>query len=335
MKILLSHASHLGFGGIERHVIDLAEKLAISHEVAVLVDPYHTKRLPNGVKAYPVDMNKSRINPKLIWEFHKAIKEYAPDIIHAHGGKAASIIKKIKRLSPDLKTVVTVHGIKKNLSCYQGHNAIIAVSEAVKKAVRSQLATIITSGIREFSTIQTGIHPPETNGKTILIAVGRLSKVKGFNDLIAACEELSVNLWIIGEGDQRNALETEAKKRNVKLWLPGHRHDVGWLIKRADALVISSSREGGPYVLGEALLCKTPCVGYNVGNMNQVLPPEWMAPQGDIQALKKILIAATQMPENLFKDKETVFGRAKSIYSLSNMTEQTETLYKKVLSEAT
>lgn len=100
----------------------------------------------------------------------------------------------------------------------------------------------------------------------LILGVGRLAKQKGFSNLIRAFARVRsrqpVRLLILGEGDQRSALERLVCDLGLKedVALPGFVKNPYPYMARADVFVLSSLWEGLPTVLVEALALGTPAV---------------------------------------------------------------------------
>jgi glycosyltransferase involved in cell wall biosynthesis len=110
------------------------------------------------------------------------------------------------------------------------------------------------------------------------IAVGRLSREKGYADLIDAFARLQPlsggpTLLIVGEGEDRARLEglISGKGLNERVRLLGLRHDVSELLEACDAFVLSSHWEGGPLVLLEAMGAALPVVSTRVGTVQEMV----------------------------------------------------------------
>ncbi len=105
--------------------------------------------------------------------------------------------------------------------------------------------------------------------KPIFIAVGRLSKQKGFDTLVKAfaiyLKSRDATLLILGDGQERLALEALAKKEGLTdyLVMPGFVNNPHKFVMAADVFVLSSRYEGLPNVLIEALALRTPVVATN------------------------------------------------------------------------
>ena len=104
-------------------------------------------------------------------------------------------------------------------------------------------------------------HPVRTPPR--ICTVGRLEAQKNLFALIEACAGLDVELEIIGEGSQKEALAAHAQAQQVKLHLtsrmehrllPGH-------LARAAVFALVSHYEGHPKELIEAMAAATPVLG--------------------------------------------------------------------------
>ena len=100
----------------------------------------------------------------------------------------------------------------------------------------------------------------------VFVSVGRLEPVKGYCNLLQAValykEQHPVKLILVGEGSQRNALETQRRSLGLEdsVDLPGFVKNPIPLVAAADAFVLSSRSEGQGMVLLEAMAVGTPIV---------------------------------------------------------------------------
>ena len=100
----------------------------------------------------------------------------------------------------------------------------------------------------------------------VLLAVGRLCKQKDFSTLIRAFAQVrqthSARLLILGEGEERPALETLVRQFDLEkvTSLPGFVPNPYPYMVRASLFVLSSKWEGLPGVLIEALFCGVPSI---------------------------------------------------------------------------
>ncbi|MGF1591436.1 MAG: glycosyltransferase [Pleurocapsa sp.] len=103
----------------------------------------------------------------------------------------------------------------------------------------------------------------------VFLAVGRLNPQKDFPNLLTAFAQVrkqtKARLLILGEGSEREKLETMIDKLGIKehVLLPGFVKNPYAYMKRASCLVLSSREEGLPTVLIEAMACGCPVVATN------------------------------------------------------------------------
>ncbi len=115
---------------------------------------------------------------------------------------------------------------------------------------------------------QTASPSPFLSGPgPFLLGVGRLGPEKGFDRAIRSLPPLKQThphsqLWIIGEGSERDSLQQLAHHLGVadSVFLPGFQPDVARWMSHADLFVLSSRTESLPNVLLEAVACQCPVV---------------------------------------------------------------------------
>ena len=115
------------------------------------------------------------------------------------------------------------------------------------------------SAMRPVSRTELGV-PQEAK---LVLALGRLHTVKGFDTLIDAISAVpDAHLVIAGEGPERQALTAQINRLNLgqRVHLAGWRRDVGALLKTADLFVSSSRHEPLGNMVLEAFSAQTPVV---------------------------------------------------------------------------
>jgi glycosyltransferase involved in cell wall biosynthesis len=113
-----------------------------------------------------------------------------------------------------------------------------------------------------------------------LISVGRMVAAKGYPILIEAVSYLrsrgrAVTLTLVGEGDQREAVERSISVHDLREWVSlagacNHEQVVDYY-ERSDAFVLSSFLEGVPVVLMEAMAMELPCIATWITGVPEII----------------------------------------------------------------
>lgn len=116
-------------------------------------------------------------------------------------------------------------------------------------------------------------NPEIPKAKRRIIFVGRLEQEKNTAALVQACQGLDCELWIVGDGQERQTLEAIAQENRVQAHFLGIRphHELPALFNSATAFVLPSHYEGHPKTLLEALACGLPCIGSNIPSIREVI----------------------------------------------------------------
>jgi glycosyltransferase involved in cell wall biosynthesis len=154
-------------------------------------------------------------------------------------------------------------------------DAVVPVSEGVgadlkQIGVRDELVHVIHNPVVTPDLLRQADeaieHPWFQSDIPCLIGVGRLSPQKNFLLLLEAFarirESRPVRLMILGEGEDRSALEAQIEQLGIRedVWLPGFVANPFAYLRQADVFVLSSWFEGLPTVLIEALAVGTSVV---------------------------------------------------------------------------
>jgi glycosyltransferase involved in cell wall biosynthesis len=161
-------------------------------------------------------------------------------------------------------------------SLYPKATAIIAVSEEIRRDLAANYAIpedrcaviynpVALERVRELAACEAD-HPWFAEAAPVIAACGRLTAQKNYPLLLRAMrlvlDRIDARLIILGQGEQRASLERCARelgiRRNVDFL--GFQENPFKYVARASALVLSSSWEGLPMVILEAMACGTPVI---------------------------------------------------------------------------
>ena len=131
-----------------------------------------------------------------------------------------------------------------------------------------------TAPSRAAARARLGLGP----GAFVVVGVGRLVPIKGFDLLVAALPALlarvpAAHVVLVGDGEERAALEARAAALGVagRLRITGAVGDVTGHLAAADVLAAPSRNEGMGRVLVEAMALGLPVVGAAVGGIPDVI----------------------------------------------------------------
>ncbi len=183
-----------------------------------------------------------------------------------------------------------------------------------KKQFPSQNYTVIGNPIREIKTDNS------IKKENIVLFVGRLIKTKHVDRLITLFHELNRQDWklVVVGGDAQNQNIMEKLKVQLSelgnpsnIELTGMRKDVENYLNRAKIFAFTSSSEGFPNVIGEAMSAGLPVVSYDcVAGPSDMIDDGvngYLVPVFDDELFKKRLLELM----NSEKKREQMGGKAK------------------------
>lgn len=348
MKIVhIMATSGGGLGGLEQHTFNLVNALAEHYEVHFIALESYAQHVNPQVNFHAFDFNRSRLNPWLWWNLTQLIQKIQPDIIHAQAGKAAELLKRVRRFLPQhAKIVATVHGTKKNKAIYAHADAVIAVSSALKAGMPESKAHVIYNGVHELPTLTLqdaqnlkqqllNHHPHLADHQKTVICVGRLEPVKNIQLLIQAMQGIAANLWIVGDGSLKAQLQAQVQQLNMhqQVAFLGFRADARHLLQLADVVALSSEREGFPLVMVEALQAEKIMVSTKVNGVVEWLPEHALAALNDVQGLHQALKTALNSCAESDAQWTNLFKRAQQQLTVASMAKQTAEIYQQLLTK--
>ena len=287
-KRVLFLINSLEGGGAERVMCTLlrhSESLRSEFEMTLgLLDDEERANAPPGwLDVRQLDCGKSSF--KSLLSVRKLIQELKPDVtvsfltranivsvLNARGpciiSERANTAWHFPRTLGGLVSKITVR------AAYPFASRIIAVSEGVAEALRDHFGvpadhiTTIPNPVDIESVNAHGAEEPAFEvGAPFVLAVGRLIEPKNFAMLIRAfaASRLDGKLVIAGEGPEHANLERTAQVCGIadRVLLPGFLTNPYALMRRARAFVLSSSVEGFPNALVEAMAAGAPVIATN------------------------------------------------------------------------
>ncbi|MFI7704184.1 glycosyltransferase [Nonomuraea sp. NPDC049480] len=300
VKILLMHA--YGMGGTIRTVLNLAGTLSADHDVEI-VSVIRTRErpffpIPPGVRVTFLDerprrrhasrLLRSRLIPReeaaydrfdlrtdlALLRFLRGLRTGVLITTRPGLNLAAALLA-----PPGVITIGQEHtgfgshkpSVRKMIARRYGRlGALVTLTEADLGAYRAALGSRAPRHLLRVPNATPPVSggPSPLTAKTV-IAIGRLTKVKGHDLLLRAWEQVSVahpgwTLRIVGSGaDRARLLALAGELRLDSVELPGPSSDVGAELDEASLFVLSSRREGFPMTILEALSKGVPVVAFD------------------------------------------------------------------------
>ena len=230
----------------------------------------------------------------------RAIREYRPDIVHTHTGKAG-LLGRIAAVA--CRVPIRVHTFHGHwLRGYFGGLMTYGVSlierflarwttalVAVGERVRDELLDVGVGQVDQYVIIPPGVaiyEPPNRASARakldlpaeppVVLFVGRLTAVKRPDRLIEAMGLVletipDAILVVAGEGDRLEETRSLAEPLGSSVRFLGWHQNVVRLYAAADCMVLASDNEGMPVTLIEAAMAGVPSVTTDVGSAREVV----------------------------------------------------------------
>jgi glycosyltransferase involved in cell wall biosynthesis len=273
---------------------------------------------------YQCFVSRSKFDRASIHSLWRVLRTTACEMVHSHGYKADLYSLFTARLA-GVPVVTTIHGwTSENLKVrlyerlqaflWRFFDRVICVSESYRKVaqalgVPSKKLVVVHNAIQApslpaISPLQARIATRNAlgiPGSHIVVAIiGRLGVEKGHRYLLEAASRVlhvrrDVAFLIVGDGAERSALETEARRLQLagNVIFAGHRNDMPSIYAAIDILAITSLREGLPNALLEAMLNAKPVVAMAVGGIPEVIRTREegvLVPAGDVACFASELL---------------------------------------------
>jgi glycosyltransferase involved in cell wall biosynthesis len=309
-------------------------------------------------------LGRGRFDPRIVSDLVALARRRRARILHVHGYAAADFGRLAARLG-GAALVLHEHFADPRMPGYQGladrvlapfTDRAIAVSESTReflvreRHVPARKVRLIWNGapLGEFAPVT-----PERAAATraelglperapVVGSIARLSEQKGHRFLLDAAARVlaarkDVRFLIVGDGDQWDALHEQARVLQIaeRVVFAGHRTDVPALLGACDVFCISSTYEGTPLTLFEAMASGQAIVSTAVDGCRELLregETGLLVPPRDAQALAAALLRALDDPA--LRARLSAAARAASAeFDIARTVERIQDLYDEVLAE--
>ncbi len=271
-----------------------------------------------GLDAYKLKM-KGKFDPLVILRLVKLIKRKRIDILHTHGYKSDLIGIVAGRIA-GIKVIATPHGfensadrklrmfIKLGTMSFRCFDRVVPLSEELKSDVMgfrvpSEKIRLIKNGV-DLLEISTELKSHDSKAFADSVEknigyVGQLASRKNVGDLIKTFDLLfeehkNIRLILIGDGPMREALEKYARslRSSDQIDFLGYRENRLKIVNKLDLFCMTSSLEGIPRCMMEAMAMGKPVAAFNIPGVDKLIidgKTGLMAEFGDVPGLKECL----------------------------------------------
>jgi glycosyltransferase involved in cell wall biosynthesis len=336
VTIMLVHA--YGMGGTIRATFNLAAYLARDYDVEILSlqrrrdEPYFA--FPQGVRVTTADDRRPGASPPVA----RVLRRFRSRLLHPSDRVTLNAtlwtdVQLLRRLwrvrsgvlmgtRPSLNMLVTEAGRPGLALVAAEHTTFRAYREPHIAGIRRRypaLDAVVVLTDRErrrFERVLKGAvrvvaipnaaaepsGPPSPLDRPVVLAAGRLMRVKGFDRLVAAFAQVARahpdwQLRICGGGDERAALRRQIAELGIgaNVQLAGPVSDLEREMDEASMFVLSSRAEGLPMVMLEAMGKGLPVVSFNCPTGPREIIDDGvdgvLVKNGDVDALAAAMIA--------------------------------------------
>ncbi|MEO6546357.1 MAG: glycosyltransferase [Ferruginibacter sp.] len=275
--------SSLKFGGAERVISELAAYFSGKDDLAVtivcLVKEKQVYGVPKEVTIIEPDFDyKQYSRPiftfKIYRYLRKILKMERPDTLLSFGGKYNSFVLlaalglKIPSFISDRSRPTISYGKIKdmiNARLYKTARGIVAQTTLAKEV---SLKKNKNPNVRVISNPIRMVVKADVPKENIILNVGRFIKSKHqilLAEYFAAVHDGNWKLIFLGDGRYLEEVRVRVKELGIEEWVdfPGMKQDVDSYYRRAKIFAFTSTSEGFPNVLGEALSVPLACMSFN------------------------------------------------------------------------
>lgn len=298
MKILMISSFYYPIeSGVEVYAREIAERLVMDgHTVHMITGKWKglkKQETINGVKVYRLHgkLQKYLTLPSFYLSLSASslFQKIDYDLIHAHSifppGLAARLNKKKGK-----PLIVTVQGGDIGIYKDSGMGKFFCLMKyPIRGTLKNSKVTAISDylvnkceklGAKNVALIRNGCDTdkfvPTEIQKDYILTISRLVPKNGVDTLISAFKIISqdfpkTELWIVGNGHMEEELKEQAKGYNIKFMGFVDHDKLPKIMAEARLFVRLSRDEGLGIVFAEAMACKTPVLGTNVGGIPELI----------------------------------------------------------------
>ena len=357
----------MNIGGTEQVIRNLIEGTRSDYQISLLcidgnLGPWGEELRDSGISCHIVS-RKVGFDLRLIGEIRRLLRRERVDLLHCHQYTPYCYGWFASRLL-GIPVVFTEHGrfypdVRKVKRCLinpflqAGTAAITSISAATKEALvdyenfSPDKIKVIYNGIKDVGQDRTYVDASTDGAKPDSVAitfgtVSRFDPIKNQAMMLEAFAEVhrqfsNVRLVLIGDGEEREALENIVRSRGLSdvVEFTGWQVNPIQTLKTFDVFLLSSLSEGTSMVLLEAMACGIPAVVTDAGGNPEIVADAdtgFVTPNKDASAFAKAMLELVGSPSLRQQLSVNARARYESMFTITAMAEGYSTLYEASLS---
>ncbi|HAT88035.1 MAG TPA: glycosyl transferase [Rhizobiales bacterium] len=357
-KLRIVHCVRSPFGGIFRHILDLAhQQHHEGHDVGLILDsetcsPFEaakieaeTTSLTLGVAKFPI---KRQIGPgdlMAFWRMYKALKAMKPDVVHTHGAKGGALGRTVASCLPQKPVRLycphggSLHYDKDSLKgkIFFGlermlekiTDSLVFVSEYEMRSYFAKVGqpkvswNLTYNGLRdhEFTPI-----PADEQAYDFLM-IGQLRDLKGPDLFIDALKMLhnqgkKATALIVGSGEDEEKYRSMVREYGLEAHVTFSKPMPAiQAFAKTHCVVVPSRAESMPYIVLEAIGAQKPLIATQVGGIPEIFGDQAhvLVPANNALSLGEAMLVKLESRELAQAQAAQLVEQIKSGFSLTTM----------------
>jgi glycosyltransferase involved in cell wall biosynthesis len=363
----------LGVGGAEQHLVVLARHIDTTrYDVRVcsltpLLDTSISRNLhAAGVPIYSLDVPRLH-DPRLVFRLAALVRRHNIDLIHTHltysniiGGLAGTVTRRpvvttlhnVRDIYPPFRRIKKMLPTQTLRWC---SHTVIACAPEVRMAAREEfglppgrmidlpygIETEAYANVDPSSVLAVRRELLGESEGPLVLTVGNLRVAKAHEHLVSATRFLAervpgTKVVIVGRNDTNESVVREriaALGLEERVILAGQRADIAEILAAADLFVLSSTAEGLPLAMLEAMAAGKPVVATAVGGIPGVIEDDVtgrLVPPADIEALADAMMDLLCRPDKARRLAQAGRTRVQETYGADNFARHIQPIYSEV-----
>jgi glycosyltransferase involved in cell wall biosynthesis len=353
-----------GVGGAEQMAGHLMVGLSELHDVmGVGLYPAMDSSIEHRLKRANVPLwhfgKRPGFDPKLFFSLDRVLKEVRPHIVHTHLSVLRYALPGLLRRRVPV-VVHTLHNLAEHetdafgrvVQWFGFRRAVLPVAisrevaASVKRVYGLECQAMIPNCIpvehyrsRRADRLRWREKERFERDAILFTCVGRLDSQKNpllLVEAFAALDDARTHLVMLGEGSLREPLVASIRKRGMerRVHLLGKRDDIPECLAASDVFALSSSWEGSPLAVMEAMAAGLPVVATAVGGVPELVESGRqgiLVPPGDRAALTNALRTLSNDSEKRVAMGNAARARAAAEFNVDRMARGYANLYRDAL----